>query len=352
MIFRKNKQGKRGSIIGLDLGSHQIKAVVLEREDAALKLARYVVFPSSAGASKAGSAEKLATELQEVMTQLGGGDGGVHVSVSCPSATVCEAEFPRMPLDEVRSALRMPVNANRYLRRDLTGYYVDAIELSEVESDSKNKKSQTMRLLVAAADKEEVRWYCGALEAAKIPPQAIGLSALTVVNAFHIGNAELCEKEVVLLLDIGAHSTSISVLRKGQPSMTRIMHFGGYQISEFIGSILTLEPNAAEEEKIKMTDVVQPLVRQALSPLAREVRSSIDFFERQQECHVSRAYACGGSACSASVLDFLSEEVGFHIESWNPIQALSTVHFNGEAPKLASLAPTLAAAIGTAVPHL
>ena len=56
MIFRKNKQCKRGSIIGLDLGSYQIKAVVLERDEAAPKLARYVVFPSSAGASKTGSA--------------------------------------------------------------------------------------------------------------------------------------------------------------------------------------------------------------------------------------------------------------------------------------------------------
>ena len=352
MIFSRNKPRKRNCVVGLDLGSRQIKAVVLAREDSTLKLAHYAVTSSTAGPSTTGSAEQLGSELHNLMTQLGISERTARVAVSCPSATICEAEFPRMPLDEVRSALRLPINCTRYLRRDLSGFCLDAIELSDAAGDNQNKKSQTMRLLVAAADREEIQWYRTALDAAKIRPETMELSALTVVNAFQVGNQELCEKEVVLLLDVGAHSTSTSILRQGRPAMTRVMQFGGNQISEFIGSILTLQPSAAEEEKIKMSDAVQPLVRQALSPLAREVRSSIDFFERQQECHISRAFACGGSACSVNVLEFLSEEVGFHIESWNPVQFLSTDHFNGELPKLTGLAPTLAAAIGTAAPQL
>ena len=101
-----------------------------------------------------------------------------------------------------------------------------------------------------------------------------------------------------------------------------------------------------------MTDPVQALVRTAISPLARELRSSIDFFERQHECHVSQAFACGGSACSPVLLEILSEAVGIHIDRWNPIETFDTTHFNGAGAQLSELAPTLAAAVGAAAARL
>jgi hypothetical protein len=116
------------------------------------------------------------------------------------------------------------------------------------------------------------------------------------------------------------------------------MHFGGNHISEFVGSILTLQPQVAEEEKIKMSEAVQSLVSQAIAPLAREVRSSIDFFERQQECHVSRAFACGRAPARPASSSRVT--VGF-ISMLESIRSLSTAHFNGRGP-LEGLAPSLA----------
>jgi type IV pilus assembly protein PilM len=351
MFLRRNKRTKRDVVVGLDVGARVLKAAVLQRENETIKLARYQVVPSTAGSDKSASVDRLSAELNDLMSQLGVSERSARIAISCPSATVCETEMPRAPLDEAKNALRL--NSSRYVRRDLSNFYLDAIELAdEPANDGKGKAAPVMRVLVAAADREEVRWYRSALEAAKIRPETIELSALTVVNAFQLGNAELCEKEIVVLLDIGAHSTSINLLRHGQPAMTRIMHFGGNHISDFVASVLTLRPAAAEEEKIKMSEAVQPLVGQALSPLAREIRSSIDFFERQQDCHVTRAFACGGSAMSRMILKFLSDEVGFHIEHWNPVQSLSTAHFNGEAETLERVAPCLAAAIGVAAPQL
>jgi type IV pilus assembly protein PilM len=349
MFFKRKKTDKRELAIGLDLGTRQIKAAVMLRQASALKLADYTVVPSAVEVGKAGGTEQYAAQLQQVMTKLGTTERRARVTISCASAMVCEAAFPRVPLEEVKSALRL--NASGYLRRDLSNYYLDAIELIDFSKDPKAKKSATMRVLVGGASKDEVNWYRDALVAAKIRPETIELSAVTVINALQLCEPELCKQEV-LLLDIGAHSTSINFLRDGEPLMTRITHFGGDRISEFVGQLLALEPNVAEEEKLTMSDAVQPLVRQAIAPLAREVRASIDFFERQQECHISRAFACGGSACSPSILTFVSEEVGFPIEGWNPVQTLDISHFNGESAKLTSLAPSLAASIGAAVTQI
>ena len=346
MFSLRNKQSKRNGAVGLDIGRSRIKAASLQRQGDKLQLAQYLVVPSAVPVGKAGAEQQFGQELQQVMSRLNASERHASVAISCNSAIVCEAEFPRMPLEEAKNALKL--NSSRYLRRDFTNYYLDAVEVAEVAQDSKAKKSGTMKLLVGGANKDEVRWYRDALLAAKIRPEAIELAAVSVINAFQISHREDCEKDVVLLVDIGAHSTSINFLRGGQPRMTRIMHFGGAQISEYVGQMLTLDSAAAEEEKLKMSEPVQSLVKTALLPLAREMRSSIDFFERQQECHVNKAFAGGGSACGKSILNFLSEEVGLRIECWNPVVALDISHFNGEMPELEIVAPSLAAAIGVA----
>jgi type IV pilus assembly protein PilM len=254
----------------------------------------------------------------------------------------------------VKAALQ--INSAQYLRRDFSNYCLDAFELvdpkADPAADPKTKKQTKMTVIVGGATREEVAWYRNALVAAKIRPEVMELAAISVVNALQLCQPDLCEKEVVLLLDIGAHSTSINFLRHGQPVMTRIAQFGGDLISDYVAQVLTIPAEAAEEEKRQMSDPVQPLIRQSIAPLVQEIRSSIDFFERQHECHVTRLLACGGSACSGKMLEFLSEEVGLHIEAWNPVSSLDTAHFNGESAKLMSLAPSLAAAIGAAVSHM
>jgi Tfp pilus assembly PilM family ATPase len=130
------------------------------------------------------------------------------------------------------------------------------------------------------------------------------------------------------------------------------MHFGGAQLSDYIGQVLMLQPHEAEEEKRKMSEPVQKLVKTAISPLAREIRSSIDFFERQHERHVQRIFACGGSACSPQILAVLGEAVGGQVECWNPLQSLDVSRFNGEMPRVHALGPCVAAAVGVAAARL
>lgn len=351
MIFGR-KQKRRESVVGLDLGVRQIKAVLLRREGATLKLARYATGIPASPANKANPVEQYAAEIRRVLDKLDFAERSVRVTISCPSAMICEAEIQRMSREEVRSALKLSANSLRYLRRDLSDHYLDVQEVSEGATEDAAKRSPTMRVLVGGAAREDVNWYCAALELAKVEPEVMELAALSVVNAFQVTCAELCSREVVCLVDIGSQFTNINILRQGQPALTRIMQFGGENLTLAVSQALGVEPKVAEEEKLRLDDNLQTVVRQALVPLVREVRSSIDFFERQQDCHVGKVLACGGTACSFTILDWLAEETGVSVQPWNPVEKLETAHFNGEAPKLAAVAPSLAAAIGVAAPIL
>jgi Tfp pilus assembly PilM family ATPase len=130
------------------------------------------------------------------------------------------------------------------------------------------------------------------------------------------------------------------------------MQFGGAAITEHIGEILTLTPAAAEEEKRKMPEGLSALVRTALQPLAREVRSSIDFVERQYDCHITRAFVGGGTACGSVMVQVLGEDIGLGMEVWNPLEGVTLTALEGEAERLKSLAPSLGGAVGAAIARL
>ncbi len=351
MLFRRNKQHKRDVALGIDLGSSQIKAVVVRQHQDKLELVECAVrsLPTGQTNAKPYKEPAFATELQQLVDSLTTSERRAYVTISCSSAMVCQTEFPPVPLAEIKSALRL--NSSGYLRRDFSSYYLDVFELKKGKEDPKGKDSTKTKVLVGGANKEEVDAYRDALIAAKIKPAVIELAAVSVISAFQASHPEI-KDEVVVLIDIGARLTSINFLLDGMPLITRLMHFGGVQLSDYISQILMLQPHEAEEEKRKMSEPVQRLVKTAISPLAREIRSSIDFFERQNERHVRQIYACGGSACSPQVLTVLGEAVEAQVECWNPVQSLDVSRFNGEMPRVLALGPSLAAAVGVAAARL
>ena len=93
-------------------------------------------------------------------------------------------------------------------------------------------------------------------------------------------------------------------------------------------------------------------MKTAISPLAREICSSIDFFERQNDLHVQRIYACGGSGSSPQTPSILGEAVGTPVECWNAVESLDVSQFNGGTRRALSIGPSLAAVVGVAAGRL
>ena len=349
-FIRNRRQKKREWAIGLDFGASEVRGIIIRRRGSALEIEAYGEQSLSGEVGKPGDELFIGGQIAQLLDGFKVQDRRVFAAISSPSVLVCQTVFPRIPMEEVKSALRL--NSARYLRCDCSHYYLDVAELAEPSSEAKNPKAVKIQLFVGGASIDDVLWYRNVLAAAKARPETIELAAVSVVNTFQAMEPEICEKEIVLLVDIGARSTVMNFLRQGMPLFTRVMRFGGQQVTAHISQALTMELASAEEEKIKMTENVQPLVRAAISPLARELRSSIDFFERQHECGVSRAFGCGGSANSGKMLEILGQESGIHIDGWNPLQHLGTAGFHGDAAQLAAKASSLAAVVGVAVAHL
>ncbi len=104
----------------------------------------------------------------------------------------------------------------------------------------------------------------------------------------------------------------------------------------------------AEGIKVGMPSEVQSSLEPLLSPLGRELRASIDFFEHQQDRTISQIFLSGGSARSEFILKSLEAELLAPCKTWNPTECLQIALPASQAAELQQVAPTLAVAVGTA----
>ncbi|MBM3858600.1 MAG: hypothetical protein FJ395_02995 [Verrucomicrobia bacterium] len=348
MFLLRKKARKRDTVVGLDLGGHQWKGVVIRRAAQGLQLSQYAVVPAPPNPGKASSQAQAAAAAQALLSQLNTSERQANVAMSTSNAVLAKIEMPRLSPEELRVAVSL--NSIRYLRRDLSSYYLDAAELGDSAASSKTRRTPTMPVLVAGAPREEVLWCRSALTAARIKAETIELSAVAAINALQRSHAQVCEQNDVLLLDIGHQVTSLNFLRSGLPLMARLIPFGGAQITDQIVQTLGVPPAVAEQQKPSMNTETGEMMREPLQLLAREVRSSIDFVERQHDCAIRHAFAGGGTACNAAFLEILSQEIGLLIQRWNPLEGCDTAGV--EEAALRSVAPCLGAAAGAAVAQL
>ena len=346
LFLKYRRESQPAAVIGLDLGSSQIKAIALRRLVHGSELTAFSV----SRAHSVANAQELGGKIAEVLGELGAPRHNVRVAISGASAKVWSLKVPRAPLAEIRRAIRL--NPRRYLLQDIKDSCVDVADLTTPSSPDTGTNTKHMRILVAAAARDEVAWHREALRAAKIKPASVTLSAVSVINAFSFGHMQTDKPKLLLLLDIGSRSTSITFLQCGQPVMTRILPFGTSQLNKYVTRLLAQASARSTHFAGAPAFPIQHLIKEALAPLADEIRRSADFFETECGYRIGRVMACGGAACSQKLLSLLGKSLQLHIESWNPIERLETGHFNGQTPRLLAIAPSLAAAVGAAASSL
>ena len=85
-----------------------------------------------------------------------------------------------------------------------------------------------------------------------------------------------------------------------------------------------------------------------LSPLGRELRASIDFFENQQDKTVTQVFLSGGPARSDFIVQALQTELMAPCKSWNPARFLEMALPPEKLGEIEQASPQLTVAIGAA----
>ena len=131
--------------------------------------------------------------------------------------------------------------------------------------------------------------------------------------------------------------------------MNRTVSIGGQQITKELADAMGCPEEEAEGLKVGMMEEVQSFLYPLLSPLGRELRASVDYFEHSNDTTVSKVYFAGAAAASSYFIETLQTELMIPCEAWNPINKLEQNLPPEKMGDLEAVAPQLSVAVGAAL---
>ena len=139
--------------------------------------------------------------------------------------------------------------------------------------------------------------------------------------------------EVVAIIDSGARTTNISVLKSGILEFTRNIPIAGNNITESLRDTLKQDFEQAEAMKIQEGSIAEgasseiaEVIQGTVDELASEIRRSFDYFKAQsREPMIHKIILSGGSANLGGFSTYLMNELGVDVNIGNPLEGIAVV---------------------------
>jgi type IV pilus assembly protein PilM len=348
--FFNGQAKRRDQIVAFDLGDRSTKAVYLQRRGEQFSLVNFAIMDAPV-AEKTPSPEVMAEHFRNIARALGVAGKGrkLTLAIGVNDSVFRQVEMPLMPPADMRQLLKF--NAKTYLQQELNDYVYDCAYVLNTSGKIEAPKGNTQikqKVLVGGARRQLIEDLQTAIRQAGLVPDQIIPALAGPVNAFEIAEPEVFAKEVVALVEVGFKNTSIVILSCGEIKLHRVVAIGGDRLTEGLAESLGIGYVEAENIKVGMASEVQAALDAQISPLGRELRASIDFFEHQHDRTVTQAFVSGGSARNELVVQSLQQELMVPCKNWNPVKALQVDLPPDRARDFEQTSPQLTVAIGAA----
>lgn len=222
MLFSKPKKA-----IGLDIGTHSVKAVQMSRSGGRLCVDEVGFAHVDRAMLTNEPVDAHAIAIREALQGLS--FGGSLIVGALPGQTVV-IRYPRIPdTPQHQMAAAIEREAAQNIPYDLSEVFLDWDVLDELmEGDKKQTK-----ILLVAVKHEVIESRMELAQAAEISYGILGVDSLALADA-----AEVCEMlrpdETVALVNIGLSSSSIHFVKDGKSNFIRDVNWGGRELANAI----------------------------------------------------------------------------------------------------------------------
>jgi type IV pilus assembly protein PilM len=342
--------GKTKGLVGLDLGSSSIKTIELGRRGSQYEVVNLAVaeLPDGAivdGAIKDGAG--VATAIRALFADNHITASNVATSVSGHSVIVRRITVTGESPDQLADAVAE--EAAQALQLDLSEVTWDYHVLGPAPG------RDAYEVMLVAVKRDKIASYTDVVEQAGKHAVVVDTDAFALENAFEM-SYQPPENQVVALVDIGASTTNINIVRNGVPLFTRDLSTGAAPVIESLEKELELSPEDAE--RLERGEVVANVsdeartahLRSALDPVLQEIRKTFDFFKETGSVGgIQRLYLAGGLACVPGLAAILQEQLRIPAEVMDPFQHVTFRDANWDTDQIHQMAPRLGVAVGLAL---
>jgi len=323
-------------VTGIDLGTHAVKVVSLERTKGdAPKLvyaAKEIVPPGDPDDLPSRQADALKHALGRRRGRLGWVVGAFPRSMT--SARIIS--LPTIQPAEVAEMVRF--DAERHIP-----FQADEAEIShQILAQHENYTSD---VLLVSARRGNLERYLQAFQDAGVEVDYVAVSAVGNCWPFALRDVD---GRTVAVLDIGHRSTDLSIFRNRKIHFSRTIMVGTQRLEQYLadeGRPPDTVGDAAGWDFSRNGAFETTAEQRWLSELLPELRRSLQAFRHEpQGSDVDQVIICGGLAHAAGLEGKLFEEIGIDTEA-----ARDVIPPEVKRGKIESLEPEMATAVGVAL---
>jgi type IV pilus assembly protein PilM len=344
--------GKKKSVAGLDIGSSSIKMVELDGKANNLNLVSLGFQNLPADSIIDGQIMELnvvSDAIQSVCNSNGVKTPSVVTGVSGHSVIIKNIVLPPMSSEELEESIDW--HAEEHIPYDLADVSLDY----QITSNS----SDSTKVLIAACKRERIDNVRQAIQLAGKEPAVIDVDTFALQNCYEL-NYQPDESQVVTLLNIGASTMNVNIVKGSTSLFTRDITVGGSQFTDVLQRSLGLSYNQAEAVKRGNTQGVEGLEEKAIEPLmnnvteivAMEIQKTFDFYRATSEDNhtvVQKILISGGGSKLQGLAQDLSARLELPVEILDPFRNIKVDSRKFDPGYLSEIMPEMAVAVGLAM---
>ncbi len=336
------------SVVGLDIGSHSIKLIELERsgDSVVLLTAGTIPTPPKALASNIpADQESVAVAIKKLIRDTGVKSKMVNVALPEAQVFTRVIDVPQITQRELSSAIKW--EAEQYIPLPLDQVNIDFSVLREAKETGTNK----MEVLLVAAPKALLDKYMNILDLSDV--QVVGMET-EIIAASRALVRSVKTVRTAMVVSLGAQTTDLAILRNGVLAFTRSVSAGGEALSRALAVGLGFEQAQAEEfkktyglEQDKLEGKIVTAAKPIMDTIVGEIKRAVAFYqEKYKDSPVEAVLLSGGTAKLPGLVVYMAQALGIESQLANPWVGIK------KEPRFAALdseGPVFSVAVGLAL---
>lgn len=355
--------------VGIDIGSSAIKVVQIKKKGGKTVLETYgsiALGPYDAlavGQATNLPVEKLAEALNEVLKQSGVITTSGAFSIPIQSSLIFTVELP-ITVKESEMSTIIPIEARKYIPVPITEVSLDYFILPKKESsfeemntvvnntDVPLKEIEKTNVLVVVTQNNAISKYRSIVSQCSLSASFFEIEIFSSIRA----NFEH-ELSPVLLIDLGASRTKLSIVEFGMVKSYHTIDRGGSDISQSISQSLSI--SFAEAEKMKkdfglfgnpVEKSLSDTIKIHIDYIFSETNNVLSDYEKKYHKTISKVIFTGGSSLLKGLLEMATSNFKAEIEIGHPFNKVNAPAFLEKV--LETMGSEFAVALGLALRKL
>lgn len=313
-------------MVGIDIGSHSIKAVLLNKNNTGYILEAAAIEPMPIGAVVNGEIQDIdlvGQTIAKLRKKISPSIKWAASAVSGPTV-ITKIIYMDAALNEEELSNQIEIEAESIIPYPLDEVNIDfePLGINEVNTSEVN-------VLLSIARTESIEARVAAIEMGGFDAKVVDVESYAINRTYDLLLTQLSDQGVdklIVTIDIGATMMLFSVSEAGQHIYSRDLLFGGAQYTQLIMSYYKKSFEEAELAKLSHSlpanyanDVLIPFQMMLIQKINRAIQMFLTSSGRNKIDHI---VISGGSTLIENIDQFLSEKLAINTTRADPFKGM------------------------------